>query len=55
MGPSFRRRIPLGRGLWANLSLRGLSLSARRGPLTVNSRGSWWVRLGRGWSWRGGR
>ncbi len=52
MGLIFRRRIGLGR-LWANLSRSGVSVSGRRGPFTVNSRGGWSVRLGRGLSWRG--
>jgi hypothetical protein len=52
MGLSFRRRVRLGRRSWLNLANRGVSASARLGPLTVNSRGRWSLRLGRGLSWR---
>lgn len=56
MGLTFRRRIPLGRNLWLNVSRRGISASARAGRVTVNSRGpSVWVRLARGLGWRSGR
>jgi hypothetical protein len=53
MGLIFRRRIGLGRRLWANLSGAGVSVSGRRGPVTANSRGGFSVRLFRGLSWRG--
>jgi hypothetical protein len=53
MSFNVRWRIPLGRRLWANLSPSGLSLSARAGRLTANSRGWLSVRLGRGLTWRG--
>lgn len=69
MGLIFRRRVSLGRRLWANLSGSGVSLSGRRGPVTANSRGgisvsvadlaerlrapSWLVELLRGVSYRG--
>jgi len=52
MGLIFRRRVRLGRRGWLNLSRRGVSASSRIGPLTVNSRGRWSLRLGRGLSWR---
>ena len=52
MGLIFRRRVRLGRRGWLNLSRRGVSASSRLGPLTVNSRGRWSLRLGRGLSWR---
>ena len=38
---NFRRRVSLGRDQWANLSRSGVSASARRGPVTVNTRGRW--------------
>jgi len=53
VGLFFRRRVPLGRRLWANLSGSGVSLSGRRGPVTANSRGGFSVRLLRGLSYRG--
>lgn len=39
MGFGYRSRIRLGKGLWINLSKSGPSISAKAGPLTVNSRG----------------
>lgn len=39
MGFRYRSRIRLGKGLWINLSKSGPSISAKAGPLTVNSRG----------------
>ena len=53
MGISFRRRISLSPRTWLNLSTRGVSVSHRRGRVTVNSRGSVWVRLLRGLTYRG--
>lgn len=47
-----RRRVPLGRGSWLNLSRSGVSMSERVGPVTVNSRGTVWARLGDGLYWR---
>lgn len=52
MGLSFRRTKRLGKRTRANVSLSGVSVSHRRGPITVNSRGRVTVRLGRGFSWR---
>ncbi len=46
----FRRRIPLGRKSWANLSKSGASVSRRVGRLTLNSRGHARLRLGKGFS-----
>lgn len=48
----WRRRKRVGRRTWANLSTRGVSVSQRRGRVTVSSRGRGSVRLGRGLSWR---
>lgn len=53
MGLVWRQRRRLGRRSWLNLSTRGVSASARRGPVTVNTRGRWTVRLPFGFSWRG--
>lgn len=55
MGLYFRRRIPLGRRAWLNLSRSGVSASLRLGPLTVNTRGRRTLRLGKGIGWRSGR
>lgn len=52
MGLSYRRRVPLGRDTWLNLSGSGVSMSHRKGRVTVNSRRGVWVRLFRGLSWR---
>ena len=54
MGFYIRRRVRLGKGSWLNLSKRGLSLSQKVGPVTVNSRGRTNVRLGKGIGYRGG-
>lgn len=52
MGLLFRRSKKLGKGLRLNLTQRGVSASARRGPLSVSSKGRVSVRLGKGFSWR---
>ena len=54
MGISYRKRVRTGRGSWLNLSKRGASASMRQGPVTVNSRGRFSVRLAPGLSYRGG-
>lgn len=54
MGLIVRRRIRAGRNSWVNVSGRGASGSFRRGPLTVNTRGRYSIRLARGVSYRGG-
>lgn len=53
MGIYFRRRVRLGKGAWLNLSRSGVSVSEHVGPVTVNSRGTVWTRLGGGLYWRG--
>jgi hypothetical protein len=50
----FRRRLKLGRTLWLNLSKSGVSLSGRKGPVTMNSRRRGNVRVAKGLGWRGG-
>jgi hypothetical protein len=55
MGWSYRRRVRLGGGAWANLSRRGASVSKRVGRVTFNSRGGGRVRIMRGLSFRFGR
>lgn len=52
MGLVFRRTKRLGRRTRLNVSKTGVSVSHRRGPVTVNSRGRISIRLGRGISWR---
>ena len=54
MGFYIRRRVRLGKGSWLNISKRGLSVSQKAGPVTVNSRGRTNVRLGKGIGYRGG-
>ena len=53
MGLSFRRSIGLGRLGRMNISKRGVSVSEHLGPVTINSRGRFSIRLGKGLSWRG--
>lgn len=48
----FRKSVRLGRSAGLNVSKRGLSLSKRVGPATVNSRGRLSFRLGNGLYWR---
>lgn len=48
MGLIFRKRIRLTENVWLNVSRSGISLSVRKGRVTVNSRGSLWVRIARG-------
>ncbi|MEY4339108.1 MAG: hypothetical protein RLZ14_958 [Actinomycetota bacterium] len=54
MGFYYRKRARVGKNTWLNVSKRGLSVSQRVGPFTVNSRGRTSVRLGNGLSYRGG-
>lgn len=54
MGFSIRRTFPIGRTARINVSKRGLSLSAKLGRITLNSRGRGAVRLGKGIGYRFG-
>lgn len=54
MGISYRKRVRTGRGSWLNLSKSGASASMRKGPVTVNSRGRFSIRVAPGLSYRGG-
>lgn len=54
MGLYFRRRTR-GRRAWLNFSRSGVSATVRRGPFTVNSRGRFTIRFGKGIGWRSGR
>lgn len=55
MGLFFRKRVRVGRGTWLNVSRSGVSVSERKGPVTVNSRGRVSIRLPGGFTWRSGR
>lgn len=54
MGFIYRKRIRVGKGGAINLSKSGVSASERLGPLTVNSRGRFSVRLLPGLTFRFG-
>ncbi|MEY4175970.1 MAG: hypothetical protein RI900_3135 [Actinomycetota bacterium] len=54
MGFYIRKRVRTGRNTWLNIGKRGLSVSQRFGPFTVNSRGRTNLRLGNGVGYRGG-
>ena len=53
MGIFFRKRTKLGKDSWLNWSKTGVSGSKRIGPVTINSRGVFSVRLGKGLNYRG--
>ena len=53
MGIFFRKRTKLGKDSWLNWSKTGVSGSKRIGPVTINSRGGFSVRLGNGLNYRG--
>lgn len=53
MGLNFRKRQKLDKDSWLNYSGSGVSASRRFGPVTVNSRGGFSVRLGKGLNFRG--
>jgi hypothetical protein len=48
MGFVFNRRKRLGKGTTLNISKSGASVSKRKGPISVSSRGKGSVRLGKG-------
>lgn len=52
MGLIVRRRVRTGAKSWVNVSKSGASVSLRRKPITVNSRGQVRVRLFPGVSYR---
>jgi|GEM_PF-4368903 len=54
MGFSYRKSVRAGKGRRVNLSKSGASVSQSVGPVTVNSRGRFSVRLAKGLSYRGG-
>jgi len=54
MGFSYRKRARVGRNTWLNVSKSGVSGTLRKGPVSVNSRGRFSVRLAPGLSYRGG-
>lgn len=52
MGFQWRRSRSLGKNTRLNVSTRGVSVSRRFGPVTINSRGQVTIRLGKGGSFR---
>jgi|GEM_PF-881930 len=48
MAIRYRRRIRLGKHAWVNVSKSGVSVSAKTGPVTLNSRGTESVHLAKG-------
>jgi hypothetical protein len=52
MGILFRRSKKLGKGIRLNVTQSGVSASARKGPISVSSKGHVTIRLGRGFSFR---
>lgn len=52
MGLVYRRRKRLTRNTWVNAGTGGASVSARRGRVTVNTRGRGSIRIMRGLSFR---
>jgi hypothetical protein len=52
MGFLFRRSKNLGRGVRLNVTGRGVSASAHKGPFSVSSKGHVTLRLGKGFSFR---
>ncbi|PFG28003.1 putative secreted protein [Corynebacterium renale] len=53
MGIYFRDKVKTGKNSWLNLSKSGASASTKIGPVTVNSRGGFWVNLPGGLNFRG--
>ncbi|ROP60324.1 DUF4236 domain-containing protein [Curtobacterium sp. ZW137] len=52
MGLLFRRSKKLGRGVSATVTQRGVSVSARKGPVSISSKGHVTILLGKGFSFR---
>lgn len=55
VGIQYRRSARVGKNSRANVSMSGVSLSRKAGPVTVNSRGRASIRLAPGWSFRLGK
>ncbi|MEJ5920453.1 MULTISPECIES: hypothetical protein [unclassified Corynebacterium] len=53
MGIIFRKKQNIDKDTWLNYSGSGVSGSKRIGPVTLNSRGGYTVRLGKGLTFRG--
>lgn len=53
MGLLFRKKIKTGKNSWLNVSGSGTSGSTKIGPVTLNSRGGFWVNLPGGLNYRG--
>jgi hypothetical protein len=54
MGWSYRKSVRAGKGRRVNVSKSGASISQTVGPVTVNTRGRFSIRLFKGLSYRGG-
>lgn len=52
MGLLFRKSKRIGRGVRLNVTGRGVSASARKGPISISSKGHVTIRLGKGFSFR---
>lgn len=52
MGIVYRRRVPVSRSSWVNLSTRGISASKRVGRFTVNTHRQARIRIAKGLSFR---
>jgi hypothetical protein len=55
MGLSYRKRISLGKLFSLNISKSGVSVTARKGPLSLNTRGGGSVKIAKGLSYRFGK
>ena len=52
MGISYRKRIKIGNSTFLNVSKSGISISQKVGRITVNSRGTTTINLGKGVTYR---
>lgn len=52
MGISYRKRIKIGNSTFLNVSKSGISISQKVGRITVNSRGTTNINLGKGVTYR---
>ncbi|GAA0189880.1 MULTISPECIES: DUF4236 domain-containing protein [Micrococcaceae] len=52
MGFTFRKRKKLGKSTTLNISKSGASVSKKAGPVSISSRGTVNIRLGKGLSFR---
>ncbi len=52
MGISYQKRIKVGDGTFLNISKSGVSISQKVGKITINSKGTTTVNLGKGVTYR---